>query len=80
MDALFTRRLMITMLVRSARPYGLVAVGVFGFWMRIGVFHSEVASGLLRKQTLLTFCSVFRFQKPSRMADEGLMSASGLAN
>jgi hypothetical protein len=65
MDALFTRRLMITMLVRSVRSRGSVEVDGFGFWLRIGVFSRELASGLLRKQTLLTFCFVSRFQKPS---------------
>lgn len=65
MDALFTRRQMITLLVRSVRSRGVVAVDVFGFWMRIGVFSMEGASGLLRKQTLLTSCFVFRLQKPS---------------
>lgn len=65
MDAFSTRRPMITMLVRSVRSRGLVDVGVFGFWMRIGVFSMNLASGLLRKLALLTICVVFRFQTPS---------------
>jgi hypothetical protein len=65
MDALFTRRPMITMLVRGLRSAGTLDIDVFGLWMLFGGILRKRASGLLRKQALLTFCFVFRFRKPS---------------